>query len=147
MPNWCENDLFVRGDPARVQQFVRYAAAADGTSAFDFNRFVQMPESLEVSSGSDEMYYDAWYGDDASLAEILTYPWVLEAGVGDREGLKALLTRRNQDAEKLAQHYRANVEQYGCKTWYDWAVQHWGTKWNAGEVKPPELRKEGRLAL
>jgi hypothetical protein len=24
-----------------------------------------------------------------------------------------------------------NLETYGCKDWYSWSIQYWGTKWNA----------------
>jgi hypothetical protein len=26
------------------------------------------------------------------------------------------------------------ISKYGCNNWYDWAYQHWGTKWNSDEV-------------
>ena len=42
------------------------------------------------------------------------------------------------DAEKetmyrLGQQYVENIEKYGHATWYGWANEHWGTKWNACE--------------
>lgn len=151
MPNWCENDLWVRGVPEEVQRFVTHAASADGESAFDFNRFAQMPEGLEsVQAGSVEEVYVAWYGTDAEVVEMLAYPW-LAGKANDREELKATLAKKysdaGKDAAKIANNYRDNVEQYGFKTWLDWAIANWGTKWNAGEVKQPEIRKGGRLAF
>jgi hypothetical protein len=23
------------------------------------------------------------------------------------------------------------MEKYGVRSWYEWSIQHWGTKWNA----------------
>lgn len=35
---------------------------------------------------------------------------------------------------------QAEKEKYGKNNWYDWSVEHWGTKWNAsrGDVWPEE---------
>jgi hypothetical protein len=41
MPNWCENDLFVRGPCEAVREFL---ALANGDRPLDFNRFVPYPE-------------------------------------------------------------------------------------------------------
>lgn len=35
------------------------------------------------------------------------------------------------DAEKLAQQYQHNIDNYGYKDWYDWSIANWGSKWNA----------------
>lgn len=29
------------------------------------------------------------------------------------------------------------LKTYGVSGWYDWAVRHWGTKWNAGSISQP----------
>lgn len=29
--------------------------------------------------------------------------------------------------------YEQNKAKYGYRSWYDWAIDNWGTKWNAGE--------------
>jgi hypothetical protein len=109
MPNWCANDLWIRGDPENVQKFVKYAASPDSQLAFDFNRFVQMPEGLEsVSAGSEELVYNAWYGSDDTVARMLAYRWVV-GKASDREGLKALLAKKypdgEQEAEMIAKRY------------------------------------------
>jgi hypothetical protein len=41
MPNWCDNDLFVRGPGESVREFL---ALANGDRSFDFNRFEPYPE-------------------------------------------------------------------------------------------------------
>ena len=36
----------------------------------------------------------------------------------------------------LGEQAYQNVQKYGCPTWYEWANQNWGTKWNAYQCKP-----------
>jgi hypothetical protein len=31
----------------------------------------------------------------------------------------------------LEKKYKENIKKYGCKTWYEWCVENWGTKWNS----------------
>jgi len=31
----------------------------------------------------------------------------------------------------LEQKYKSNIEKYGYRTWYDWSIANWNTKWNA----------------
>lgn len=35
---------------------------------------------------------------------------------------------------KLGQQIISNVDNHGAKTWYQWAIPNWGTKWNAYDV-------------
>ena len=30
----------------------------------------------------------------------------------------------------LAEQYRHNIETHGNRSWYEWCVAHWGTKWD-----------------
>jgi hypothetical protein len=32
--------------------------------------------------------------------------------------------------QELLKKYEANKEKYGYTTWYDWAIENWGTKWS-----------------
>ena len=41
MPNWCENELEVRGTKKAVAKFVKYAKGENGI--IDFNRFIPYP--------------------------------------------------------------------------------------------------------
>lgn len=34
--------------------------------------------------------------------------------------------------KELVRKEKANLKKYGYKNWYDWCVDQWGTKWNAG---------------
>ena len=37
-------------------------------------------------------------------------------------------TEKQKKMDKL---YKANIEKYGHKDWYDWHIARWSTKWNA----------------
>ena len=36
--------------------------------------------------------------------------------------------------EELGDAYINNRKEYGKTTWYDWAIENWGTKWEATEI-------------
>lgn len=40
-------------------------------------------------------------------------------------------TEIRRDEWELGKAAWHNIRQYGAPTWYEWALQHWGTKWNA----------------
>ena len=68
-----------------------------------------------------------YYGDAEPMLE---YPWVKNLGIRTVEEL-----REHFDADPqrraIADQWKANIEKYGAPTWYEWSVEHWGTKWNA----------------
>lgn len=129
MPNWCSNDLYISGKAADVERFIE---TVKGAEPLDFNKLVPMPSDLaDVPAGSDEVAYWAKYGSEKEIANILTYDWVVEAGVADREQLLSFLEESRPESSALADKYKANVDRYGHLTWYTWTVANWGTKWNA----------------
>lgn len=54
MPNWCENDLQVTGDEARVREVLDFAGA--GETAIDFNHFIPYPTGFAEADRAA----DAW---------------------------------------------------------------------------------------
>jgi hypothetical protein len=134
MPNWCDQELYVRGKKEDLESFKLFAKTDE--KCLDEKQFIPMPKSLlEVPAGSGEELYSVWYG---SLLE-LDYPWIPAEIKGDREKLKEFFRDRykktkhdngkNWDVEKIAEQYKFNKDNYGCLTWYDWAIQNWGSKW------------------
>ena len=72
MPNWVQNEIiFENASDEKVAALIRELKAAtesDG-QAFDFNKIIPMPESLNVESGSSTDRAIAYY-----VTERLTIP-------------------------------------------------------------------------
>jgi hypothetical protein len=58
--------------------------------------------------------------------KIHPYPKDLDITAG-REGPDDSVEQR-----ALVKAEKSNLKRYGYKNWYDWCVNNWGTKWNAG---------------
>lgn len=103
MPNWCENDLKIKGKPKDIAPLVEFVKGSD--NIFDFNKIIPMPEVLNgICRGFtkiDGKEYRHWREDGTGIEE-----------------------------EELA---RIRAE-YGHDDWYSWAIENWGTKWNAWEA-------------
>jgi hypothetical protein len=77
----------------------------NGEKLFDFNKIIPMPKELEnVRRGGN------------TINGKYVHQWLHIDGK-DIEVDAAQLT-----------------ELYGAGDWYEWAIQNWGTKWNAGDV-------------
>jgi hypothetical protein len=55
MPNWCENDVIVRGNPEDLEEFKRFIAGANG--CFDFNKVFPYPEMYAEMDGEKREIY------------------------------------------------------------------------------------------
>jgi len=138
MPNWCENQVTVQGKPATLQRLIAAADPSDPKlGQFSLEKLVPCPDELrKTTARSDfEMYYEAKYGTHGEWKRIANYPWVLEAHDGvapPRAWLIKFLEDRNPESAKGGEQIRENVKKYGSKTWYDWAISNWGTKWDIG---------------
>lgn len=129
MPNWVSITLRVKGQPSQLAAFKDEVATKD--SCFDFNTFISMPKELDIESGSvGDIGFDVFYGDPSS---VLRYPWVVKEGIKTVEELQEFLDRTNPQYRAIASQYYHNLNVYGCKTWYEWSVNNWGTKWNASD--------------
>lgn len=145
MPNWVQIRFTVTGTPEQLKNFRSAVAREDANGDdladepdFDFNRILPMPQELtETTSGSmGSIGYDAFYGD---CSAILQYPWVKNEGITTGEELMGFLDEKDPNYRIEGTKYYQNIQKYGVPTWYEWAVEHWGTKWNAGNVCIEEL--------
>jgi hypothetical protein len=131
MPNHVTSRVAVTGPPEDIRHFIgKHIRMDEGEKILDFETVIPVPpEIAEVEKrGSSDLAYRAWYG---AWEMMLSWPWVKEAGVTTRKGLKKLLLKRDPDAEKVAKEYKRLLGIYGVATRYDWNVEYWGTKWNS----------------
>jgi len=129
MPNWCEQELIITGNYEVLEDFIKHAKTE--RKCLDEEKFIPMPSSLrEVQSGSEDILYDIWYGD---ISYVKDYEWIPSEIRNDREKLKEFFRKRHENADEKAAKYKYNVDNFGCKTWYEWAYQNWGSKWGISE--------------
>lgn len=143
MPNWTYNTLTVVGKPETLGKLIEECTTG---GQLDFEKILPKPDGFDgdlIAGTGDESY--ALYYDPASprATSWLSYPWVKEAGVTTVEDLRDFMAERYLENgstnlrekyptyQELADAYKRNVDLTGCLHWYDWNVQHWGTKWNA----------------
>lgn len=133
MPNHVTHRIVLKGPQKELKRFLRFISERDGEQILDFDKLIPMPpEIADADKGSyGELGFDAWYGTDERVAQILTYPWVSAEGVTDRKGLQQLFLKMNPQYKSGADQYKSNIEKYGVPTGYEWAIQNWGTKWNS----------------
>ena len=145
MPNWVQNEIIFEniGDE-KVAALVRELklSTENGERAFDFNKLIPMPESLNIESGSNTDRAIAYY-----VTERLTIPVEqtnlsgLISNCFSNDWANEVVSRLKNETEtspevwdKLYENgkqYMYNREHYGCYTWFDWCRRNWGTKWNA----------------
>ena len=140
MPNWCDNKLTVKGDADVITEFIEtILVPKEDESGFvgiepffdegkyreltpsdevDFSRVYPMPEILQGSRSpairkedvqkaiDDPDHWNHKDSDDYKAGE-----WFDEM---------LLLAEKGEQAKK----------ETGFDNWYDWAWQHWGTKWS-----------------
>ena len=75
--------------------------------------------------------------------------WVRnQVSVGNKQALDECIKRGEKGDEfdfnvviPMPEHiFRGNLgfnehEKYGKDNWYDWSIEHWGTKWNGGQCR------------
>lgn len=137
MPNHVENHISLQGDEQKIREMLEAIQNDEfGVGTIDFNKIIPMPESLNIEAGSRT---------DNGLKAYRDFIEVYTFGRSAKDALKALkdipvqseeaflrqrtdIRRDEWELGKTAWH---NIQQYGDPTWYEWAIKHWDTKWNA----------------
>jgi hypothetical protein len=99
-----------------------------------------MPSELLDTTADFGTAYEVYYGD---AERILERPWVKDLGIETVEKLHEHFDADPKHRATADQH-KANMEKYGARSWYEWSIQHWGTKWNACD---PEVTDNGDSSL
>lgn len=158
MPNWVVNKITVSGEGAQKAIREHLGKDENGESLFDFNTIERMPEELKIEKSSRSMDGFRLYiakinplipnlgkRDDKMLPmekflkkmvnlfgkdcidRIECY--IIKPKEVDR--LKDKYGDKLDDVITLGEKAFRNVEKYGATDWYDWSIEHWGTKWNS----------------
>lgn len=122
MPNHIQNKITIFGNDNEVAKLLNHIKSIDKEgeeSQIDFNKITPMPESLNIESGSlGDMAFELLFGAKQYQED-------------NKSRFSKLDTDRQLESVKLAIQYRNNLDNFGHKTWYEWTIEHWGTKWNA----------------
>lgn len=124
MPNFCYNEV-------KASKEVLEEIFDNETKKVSFNKLIPMPEELKntIADGMESLredLYQFFQGNiknmerrfDNSNTEIETLP----------EYANKLVERYSLEEIENTHNF---IEKYGCDNWYDWSIEHWGTKWNA----------------
>lgn len=156
MPNWTYGALVIKEGKEKTEEILKSVLSGIGTKEerVDFNILIPSPEDLNIISGSNGdlaaefillnrgspeiLFKDTRYMGYQWLVDILTklnrdvqtLTWVEFYKIAKED--KDFIKERFIDWE-LGEKYISNLEKYGFKTWYEWSVQKWGTKWNGCE--------------
>lgn len=141
MPNHVRNTVHFDCDEERLKEILAAIQYDDdgerlqhGAGTLDFNKIIPMPPSLMIECGSStdrglrayrefiDLYTFEGTRDDVDLLNI------------PEENEQFFLTKYEGIAPNdfaLGKIAYQNLLQYGASTWYQWACNNWGTKWNS----------------
>ena len=157
MPNWMRCRMQVKNTD--FEAFVKIYVQKDkiGNPQFDLNLIERMPKDLEMEKGARQKDalrievtarcpYVSYYGKKEEKLSIQDFrKWmilmygkdfieIINTVVLNADEIKEILAEYGQneikELRKIAAKCEYNMKNYGYRDWYDWAIAHWGTKWN-----------------
>ncbi len=139
MPNIVTCTLVVRGDVEDIEKFWNDINLEKGIL---WSILPCPQELLDLKSVPyEEVAYEAFFGD---ATDILEFSWVVEEGITSLEGLRQFLQREVPGIYEHCLVLKSNLEKYGSKDWYDWAIDNYGDKWGDAHT---ELVSESPVQL
>lgn len=136
MPNHVRNLVKMQGITALPVFTEKEGWDKRMVMSLDFDKIIPMPESLDVVSGTMEaVAVEAAIRKAASVAGHRFSGPKFALSMTDAE-YRSQLSRCSETEDelcKLGLQYIQNMILHGAPTWYDWCIEHWGTKWNAYE--------------
>lgn len=150
MPNYVKNIVAFQGSQEEIEKIFAFVGSEKEDLCFDFNKIIPMPESLNIEAGSLESFGDLYslyidpnvtfFGEGHKQPELEKAINNYKSEMYSKERYQTLdqikdeLNSRNMKLEtalKIGKQYFDNYTKYGSKTWFDWCIKNWGTKWNA----------------
>lgn len=149
MPNIVTNRVKITGPTEKLREFrEKHIRTDEHDTRLDFQTVIPMPKLLEEAPSSSHV-------DRGLVAHGITSRNVLhpdlasqiawEVSLINRHGkvnippTQEALTRwvKNNDREAWEAGERAArlIKEYGHASWYGWAIDKWGTKWNSTDYE------------
>lgn len=142
MPNHVMNILKLRGEQQKITKLLDTIKNDQmGIGSIDFNKIIPMPPTLNIEAGSRTARGLKFYRE---FVEVYTLSGTTNMGKLasiPQESEEIFLRQRPdipRDQWELGRSAWNNQRLYGAPTWYEWCIQHWGTKWNAYEMRAVE---------
>jgi hypothetical protein len=148
MPNHVTNKIEITS--ANAKEALEFMQSTE--RQFDFNKIIPMPETLNVESGTITDATLAYALTDGLKSELTDEQvekyfedgWISTKAEDAKNSLNAakrILENSHSTAENLmslGKQIISNIDTYGFKTWYQWSIPNWGTKWNAYDIEVSE---------
>lgn len=157
MPNYVINEIQFGSKEAYDDVYAKFVTHDEesGETYFDFEKILPtppevkaLPASSTVDDGIELIYADsdaAGKGEIKRLLQASCIPFLtlsqelkeLDYQDAHPEEVEAMRERLGQTPGKLEETLELgrkaieNLRNHGARHWYDWCVEHWGTKWNS----------------
>lgn len=110
MPNWCYNQMTVRGNTSDLRAFVES---------------IYVPAN-ETEKTEAKLSLSSLFPIPAELMEYNAPLSARKTGVVNERGLEETVPLTDEEREQVIRDLRTK---YGSSDWYDWCCSNWGTKW------------------
>lgn len=154
MPNHLTTVCTLTGPAEDIARFIGahiHECERHGETAerFEFESIVPMPQSIKdtirpmgdapvpdgvpaepVGDGPVELYAASLLEDPGANFSRGLWRWV-DQDVHTWGDVQAWLDKKYPSARFWGQRVVRALEETGCPGWYEWCVEHWGTKWGA----------------
>lgn len=160
MPNYCSNRVRFKFssdvEKAVVDQIIQLCLGEGGT--FTLDRLCPRPPELDIESSSvgDDSYLilhgseEDWRGRHAYLQRQgikFSDSYIPVPDFQTREAFIDWLREAKHRGfnEALGNQYHENMQKHGARTWYQWAINNWGTKWDVCDKAFPYESVNGQV--
>lgn len=145
MPNWCRNVIKCEKDVIqKIKNKYLYEASSQESQSLDFQKICPMPKELDkLDSGPESRYVPIYlaYLYQTNLEKYTFISGYLKSHMNDFHQKMYFsdiqyLIEKNEWVDEEIKRGKEYVDlflKYGVFSWFDWCIDHWGTKWNSSE--------------